>query len=149
MSTQSIIRAIEVQAFAHSTEDPGKVRKALLELFPPELRDKVELQEEYLSGHYGNPIRKLVIKLEGPDAVRVLNYILERLDSADKSYLLASIEERVDKNGVFYFRLSKQDAYLGRLSIYEADDVIRVSVHVTGRRRRAIRFLEELLRSGG
>ena len=149
MSTQSIIRSIEVQAFAHSTEDPGKVRKALLELFPPELRDKVELQEEYLSGHYGNPIRKLVIKLEGPDAIRVLNYILERLDSADKSYLLASIEERVDKNGVFYFRLSKQDADLGRLSVYEADDVIRVSVHVTGRRRKAIEFLGKLLRSGG
>lgn len=133
------VRSVRLRVSVHATEDEEKVVTALLNVIPKELRDRVKIEREEYEGHYGNPILVLTITVEGEDAESVLSYILSRLDSVDKKLLAASLEERVDKEGSLYFRLSKQDAYQGRLSVYESDDVIRVSVGFRGKRREAMR----------
>ncbi|MCE4624458.1 MAG: hypothetical protein F7C35_01155 [Desulfurococcales archaeon] len=144
------VHSIKLRVNVHATEDEEKVRKALLEAIPEEYRSKVRIEREEYTGHYGNPILVLSINVENPDeSEKILNYILSKLDRVDKTMLAASLEERVDKEGSLYFRLSKQDALQGRLTIYESDDVIRVKVGYSGRRKRALHDYERRLRSGG
>jgi len=143
------IMYLEATAIVHSTEDIEKVRKALMEVFPPSVRSSIKIEQDEATGHFGNPIIRLSARVDCVDAESTLRYILGRLDDADVGYLKGSLEDRVDKNGVLYLRLSKQDAYLGRLSIYEADDVVRISVHIRGRRRSVMRVLENILSKRG
>ncbi len=140
------IRTIKLRVSVHATEDEQKVVKALLEAIPEDLRSSVKIERESYEGHYGNPIIVLSINITKPeDAEAVLEYILSRLGRGDKGVLLSSLEERVDKEGSLYFRLSKQEAYEGKLTVYEADDVIRVKVGYKGKRKEAIKEYERRL----
>ena len=133
------VRSIEIRAFVHATEDEEKVVRAILEALPEDLRGSVKIEREEYTGHYGNPILILRIYVNEPGtADRILSYLLERMSSADRRALLASLEDRVDREGSFYMRISKQEAYQGRIVLYEADDVIRISVGFSGRRRKAM-----------
>jgi len=143
------IRELRAQVFVHATEERERVVKALMELFPEDLRGQLEVEEELLEGHYGNPIVKIVARIRGEAAERVFQYILSRLSDIDRGALAGTLDDRVDREGTLYFRVSKQEAFLGRLTIYEADDVIRVTVHFHGRRRDAMRDYEARLRPSG
>ena len=142
------IIAVEARVFVHATEEKEKVLKALMEIIPEDLRNEVKVEEEHLEGHYGNPIIKLTVRVEGEKAREVVEYIVSRLSSIDKSILYTSLEDRVDKDGTLYFRLSKQEAYRGNINVYESDDVIRISVHFAGRRSKAMKEYERLLGGG-
>jgi len=131
------VAGIEFRVNVHATEDKEKVLRALKNILG-DYWELVEVEEEEYSGHYGNPIRVLRVRIRGPRAGEVLDYVLSRLSRGDRQVLSASLEDRVDKEGTLYFRLSKQDAFLGRLIVYEADDVVRVSVSFHGRRKDAL-----------
>ncbi len=139
------VSRIEARVYVHATESKEKVLQALLNLFPEDVREELVIEEEMYEGHYGNPIVVLTARLEGENARKALESILSRMRAADIRYLEGSLDERVDKSGAMYFRVSKQDAYLGEVSIYEADDVIRISVHYHGGRRKALKEYKELL----
>ncbi len=140
------VTRLEARVYVHATESREKVLQALLNLFPEDVRGDLVIEEERYEGHYGNPIIVITARIEGEKARRALESILSRMRTTDVRYLEGSLEERVDKSGVMYFRVSKQDAYLGEVSVYEADDVIRVSVHFQGGRRRAIKEYREILK---
>lgn len=143
------VHSIKLRVNVHATEDEEKVKRALLEAIPEEYRSKIRIEREEYTGHYGNPILVLSINIENPEeSEKILDYILSKLDRVDKTMLAASLEERVDKEGSLYFRLSKQDALQGRLTIYESDDVIRVKVGYSGRRKKALHDYERRLKSG-
>ncbi len=132
------IHSIEFRVYVHATEDRERVLRALKNIIPEYAWDEAEIVEETYQGHYGNPITVITVRIRGERAAKVLDDILSRMSKGDKSILAGSIEERVDKEGTLYFRLSKQDAFLGRLILYEADDVVRISVSFTGKRREAV-----------
>jgi RNA binding exosome subunit len=143
------IHSIKLRVSVHATEDEERVRKALLEAIPEELRSTIRINREEYTGHYGNPILVLTIEINNPKlAEEIFSYILKRLATTDRNLLLDSLEERVDKNGTLYFRLSKQEAYEGRLTVYEADDVIKVNVGYEGRRRKALEEYRRKLEDG-
>lgn len=138
------VKSLELRAYVHATEERERVLKALRSVLGEEFWSTAVVLEERYEGHYGNPVTVLTVRLPSAEqAATALKSILSRLSNGDIAILLQSLEERVDRNGSLYFRLSKQDAYLGRLILYEADDVIRVSIGFQGRRRKA---LEEYLR---
>ena len=140
-----IIR-VTARVYVHATEEKDRVMKALMNVFPRELWGDVEVREEKYEGHYGNPIIVLEAGISDPQkALQAFKNIVNRLDEADRRYLLASLEERVDKNGTLYIRLSKQQAYLGSLRVFEADDVVRVAVAFQGSRRKALKEYHELI----
>ncbi len=140
------VREVRAQVFVHATEERERVLKALMEVFPEEVRGEVRIEEERLEGHYGNPIVKIVARVEGEAAAKTFEHILSRLSRIDRQALRGTLEDRVDKEGTLYMRLSKQDAFLGGLTLYEADDVIRITIHFQGRRRAALSAYEEALR---
>lgn len=140
------VRRVNARAYVHATEDRERVLKALITVFPGDIIDRLEIREERYEGHYGNPI--IVLEADSRDplvAEKTLRHVLSSLPSSDRRYLLASLEERVDRSGSLYLRLSKQKAYLGELVIHEGDDVIRLMVSFEGSRKSALEEYRSLI----
>lgn len=144
----AVSRAI-LYTHAHATEDIEKVEQALLNVLPPNIRMKVSIEREAITGFYGNIINRLKVIVEGEDAFELLKYLLNVMDETDRRLLLSTIEHRYDrKSNELYIRLSKQDAYLGVVRLYEGDDVVKVSVSFSIQKSLSAvrRFIEELVK---
>jgi RNA binding exosome subunit len=127
------IVAVEITVHAHATEDVGRVRAAVENLLPPELRGKVRFEEQHLEGHHGNPITRMKVRLTGANAERFLLHVAGMLSDAEKKVLESLFESRYDRrSGRLYLRFSKQDAYLGEARLYDGDDVVHVVVVFRG-----------------
>lgn len=75
-----------------------------------------------LSGHYGNPIIYITIKLSSSDVKNILSVMKEKLPEEDRNYLLNTIDEYFHKSTV-YIRLDKQRLCQGKLSLVEEDPI--------------------------
>ncbi|MEM4564720.1 MAG: RNA-binding domain-containing protein, partial [Desulfurococcaceae archaeon] len=62
------LNSLKLRAFIYATESEEKVLKALLNLIPPELRDRVAVSRQLVKGHHGNPIVLVQAVLQGGDA---------------------------------------------------------------------------------
>ncbi len=125
------MESIELTTHCHATEDLDKVRKALLNVIPSELRPILQnyVSTETFSGYYGNPITRLRLVVPSNYAEQVLLHILCSLPKFDREYLLTTLEQRYDSRAnKLYLRLSKQEAYLGTLSLYDGGDAVRIVV---------------------
>ncbi len=138
------VRRLELQALCHATEAPEKVREALLNLLPEELRGRANVEETIMKGHYGNPIRLLRIILAENDAERTLKWLFSKMSRDDLRLLELSLERRMDKGGHLYLRLDKQDAYMGRVRITGGGDVVRLAASIRGKPIEAIRRLASI-----
>lgn len=133
MSRDFKVKHLTISVFKHSTEDSEKVKTALLNVLPGELRNVINIDERVVSGHYGNEIRILNIRFQHNQALEVLKNIICSLSEADRNVLLMSLSSRVgDTSSHLHLRLSKQDAFLGRLAILDGNDVIKVVTTIDG-----------------
>ncbi len=140
------IKNVELRVYVHSTESEEKVMHAIENVIGSDILSKAEVSVENATGHYGNNIKIITIKVRNDIAKQLINRILSRLGKADLLALSSTLEERVDKEGTLFFRLSKQDAFRGDLILYEADDVIHISIGFHGRRKRALAEYQEALK---
>lgn len=143
------VKLLRASTFTHATEDPGKVRQALLNILPHGLRSSKKLTEEVVKGHHGNEIRIYKLELHGDEALEVLKYVVCSLDESDRRVLLLSISDRVgDVKSHLYIRLGKQEAYMGRLVVRDGSDVVKVSITIDGCRSSddVSEFLKELIK---
>lgn len=120
-----IVRKIEILTNVHATEDDAKVRKAILNLVPSELRDKVKIKQLTFQGHYGNPIKRLILTIIGDHADKVFKNIILRMTETDRRIIDTTLDNRLTSSHL-YIRLSKQEAYQGNIVLYEGDDVIKI-----------------------
>ncbi len=147
MAYTRIVR-VELAAHAHATEDPDRVEKALLNLVPDGLKNRVKIERKVLEGHYNNPITRIVARLEGRDAEEFVKGLGEMLNEQDKRILSALFESRYDeRSGRLFIRFSKQDAYMGEIRLHDGDDVVHVVIQLRGAPR--LRKAEEILREAG
>ena len=72
MSSKLPIAYIDIRVFAHATEDNEKVQAAVRNLLPEELAQTIIFQTTSLTGHYGNPITLLTVKLTDKKLFRQL-----------------------------------------------------------------------------
>ncbi|NPA97650.1 MAG: hypothetical protein GXO32_08635 [Crenarchaeota archaeon] len=129
MTRRIRIESIEIVAHCHATENPEKVKQAIVNILPPELRGRARIVEQRLTGYFRNPITRLVLVLHRDEAAETLKHILSRLPEHDRRYLLLSLDQRYDrKSNKLFLRLDKQEAYLGNLVLSEGSDTVRVSV---------------------
>jgi len=127
------VSRLSLSVFYHSTENPAKVRKAVLNLIPPELRERVSMDEVVTQGHYGNEIGIITVTLKGKNAFKTLEFIICSMERVDRNILVATVSNRAGhRPSHLYFRVSKQEAYLGKVELMDGDDVIKVSVTVNG-----------------
>jgi len=124
--------SVDIETFAHATEDPEKVLKSLKFILPEEILDEVKIKREELKGHYKNPIiifrtairRKRLVK-------KVISHIAKILSEKDKKRIKSSFNRRLDPSGNLYLRFDKQEAYLGKAVLTESGDSIRVKIAFT------------------
>ena len=120
---------VVLSTHCHATEDLEKVKRALLNSIPPELRTTANIHSEMLHGYHGNPIIKLEVRFKGDEAYHVIRYLLSSISDVDRRYLFASLDMRYNrKDNKLFLRLDKQEAYLGNIVLYEGDDSIKISV---------------------
>ena len=138
------VRYLEVSASCHATEDVDKVRKAMLNLVPEDLREKISFTEKTFRGHYGNPIILLSFRLKGGDAEKTLKHIASKIDEISKKLLNASLSLRLELPKL-YLRFSKQEAYLGKIVLEDSDDIVKVVISFTARETGALKeYLREI-----
>lgn len=130
--------ALELSAFAHSTENEERVLAALLNALPAGLRNvflqRVKVQS--LEGYYGNVIKLVKLSIGRDSAGEVLKYVLCSMSRADREVLLSTLESRVEsRRARLHLRLSKQDLYLGRVVLSEGSDVVKVVASFEGEHR--------------
>lgn len=117
------IRWVEARTHAHATEDEARVLQALdlaCDGDPP--------RREAFEGHFRNPIVRLTRHVR--DA-RAIDATWRRWMAAGlPDELLRDVDRRVDEDGVLHFRLDKQEAYAGRLSLARTADSIDVRVRL-------------------
>ncbi|MCD6324290.1 MAG: hypothetical protein J7L55_04190 [Desulfurococcales archaeon] len=132
---RAVIR-LTATTFYHSTEDPDKVKTALLNVLFNGGSVDAEISESVVEGHYGNRIGILTCVIEGKKAEDVFRRIVCSMNNVDRNILKATLPNRVGvRPSHMHIRLSKQDAYLGRIVLLDGDDVIKVSVTVNGVRK--------------
>ena len=121
--SMAIYRA-QLETIIHATESPEKVKTAVLNLLPPELREKVCWEETPLEGHYGNPITLLKAEFSGEDSRKLMKWLAEKLGQLDKELLEGKLDLHYDRAGILYLRFNKQQVYLGKVELSEGEPVI-------------------------
>ncbi|HLE96430.1 MAG TPA: RNA-binding domain-containing protein [Candidatus Thermoplasmatota archaeon] len=109
---------VALRAFAHATEDPEKVRAALATL----LGDAAVTQTA-VEGSHGNPI--LILEATAERTADIKAFWRRVSDSGLAPRLVEEIDRRLDDEGLFFVRFSKQAAALGRIELSQDDDAIQ------------------------
>lgn len=135
------VRSVEARVFVHATENRDKVLAALRNVV-----GDARIEEDVLEGYFGNPIDVITAVVEGQQAEEVVLRILSGLSEADRAFLLATLEDRIDKNGSLHIRLDKQKAYLGKFAISDSDDVIKLQIRLKLKGREDLAELERLIK---
>lgn len=136
---------IEAETYCHATEDPGRVKEALSYLLGPE----VDVEVKDTRGHYGNPISVLKAMITRKREIRGM---FERLDEEVIDRLKASIDERLDDDCNFFFRLDRGSLYLGKAELTRGDYVVKVRGKVEcypAKREKAEEKLKDLFSDRG
>ena len=109
---------------AHATEDINKVEQAATFVVQMISKDEVNLSRQYVRGHHGNLITtisaKLASKTVAGEALRLLS---QKLSESDKQFLGNEIRNCVDEDGNLYLRFDKQEAYLRKVRLHQADPI--------------------------
>ncbi|HUT82030.1 MAG TPA: RNA-binding domain-containing protein [Candidatus Bathyarchaeia archaeon] len=123
------LKEINFSCSSHSTEDVEKVKKAIVNLLPETIRDKVEISDVKLRGHAGNEISLLELNITQNKMIsNILGYLASNILEIDKDSLLQEVDERIDENNCFYLRFNKQDAYNEVITLDDGDNSIRVVI---------------------
>jgi len=117
------VARIDIEFFAHATEDLEKVMEAVRHILPANRMEEIDFKKNSLKGHHGNPIVFFETKIAGKELVKaVIESIFSRLSVLDKETLRREIEMHVEK-GSLYLRLDKQAAFQGVVKLGTADPI--------------------------
>lgn len=119
----SLINYVKLRVFVHATEDFGKVVQAVKNLFPSQIAEEIKFKKIRLTGHHGNPIILLEVKIKERKLIKAL---MERLSSdlnaLDREFLATNFE-RHTKKGSLYLRFDKQSAFGGKVKFSSSDPI--------------------------
>jgi RNA binding exosome subunit len=120
------IRKIEARVYSRATEISERVATAVLNIFPEEVRKNVSISEEKADGQSGDAISILSGELKDKDECEItFDYILNHMDKRDRRAVNRSLDLRLDNHCVFFLRIDKQGAFLGKIRLANNTDVIR------------------------
>ena len=123
-ASERLIGSLQIEAFAHATEDPEKVKHALSNIIPDLDAD---IQIENLKGHYENPILLLRMKIEDRDRVeKAVSLLQEKTGPEQKKSLALELNQHLDERGWLYLRLDKQELFRERIVFSDGDDVVKI-----------------------
>ncbi|MGQ9759352.1 MAG: RNA-binding domain-containing protein [Candidatus Methanomethylicaceae archaeon] len=128
-----MISSISISAIAHATEEPEKVKSAILNLIPKQLRSSFTVRQTSAKGHHGNPIIFFTVDIHDPKSAKeVAEFIVHSLSSIDISTIRDQISLYYDGRSSIFLRFDKQSAYLGTLRLSRSDDVVKLRISLLG-----------------
>jgi hypothetical protein len=107
---------VKSRVMIYSTEDADRISNMFAELTGTD-----EYTEEIAEGELGNITRILEVSLTKK---KDIDGLFERLGEDVINWISNEIEERIDEDCSFFFRLDKQDAMSGKYRIGAGGDVI-------------------------
>ena len=114
----ALFHYVQLRAFAHETEDPTKVKAAMVNAAHDA---KASVAETRAEGTYGNRILILEADVKSAPAAKQLFGALARDDPRGFAHIVSTARDRLDENLNFHMRLDKQEAYGGRV-VLATDD---------------------------
>ncbi len=119
---KKIIDGIYIRAIAHATEDEAKVLDAL-----EFISGRRDFERDETVGYHGNKIVIFQMTLRKNKEIRELLNHLFKIGVIDT--LLPNIQNLVDDEGNLFFRVDKQEAYLGRIALNGLDSIsVRIKI---------------------
>ncbi len=119
-----------LEMFIYPTEDKEKALAALIKLVPQEVRDRLLIERTSFKSHYGYSLEKATIKLSDKEAAAFAKYLEELLDDSSVMKINQTLETRTDDRNL-YLRVSKQEAYEGRIRLYDKDPGGQIRIRIT------------------
>ncbi len=128
-----LVSMIELQTLIHSTEDPSKVRTALLNVVCPSDRESIHISSDRMVGYYKNPIRLLKVRIRDRQILkRTIEHLSSKLQAIEKERIASRLDLMSDRSKFLYLRLDKQMAYEENLRLGRHDP-IRVRIKFSPR----------------
>ncbi|MFX0054014.1 MAG: RNA-binding domain-containing protein [Promethearchaeota archaeon] len=125
------ISKIEARAYSRGTEIVERVTEAVLNLYPEELRDSVEIEAEATESHKNTEIIVILASIEKKAyCAQTFARIIESLSEKERKTLRRTLSRRLDDQCVLFLRIDKQASYLGEIRLASNSDVISVRVHL-------------------
>ena len=145
MSAKPPIAYIDIRVFAHATEEPFKVQKAVQNLLPTALSQTLLFEKTSCTGHHGNPIILFTSKLTDKKLLpSMIEKIGKDLGTLDKEELNRYLKMHIEKGNLF-LRFDKQSAFLGTLK-FSQNDPIHIKIHF---KNKTTQEITEILRQAG
>jgi len=119
----------ELSIIIHATEDLDKVLRSIRNMFMLDL-ERLRIQRNDLSGHFGNPLTYIKIKLDREATKKVVETLFKKMSPVDKETLIRNLDEYIHKRKL-YIRLDKQLFCSGELSLGETDAIRIVIKNIT------------------
>jgi RNA binding exosome subunit len=119
------ISYVEISLIVHVTENLQKVLTAVRNLFPNPYNDNVSFKKENLWGHHKNLIIFVKTTIKKKNRIYALiENVYTKLDIKDKDELSKAFIQRLDNKKMFFLRLDKQKAYLGKIKLSTIDPIL-------------------------
>ena len=144
------IRKIEARAYSRATEISERVSTALCGIFPENIRQNVSISEESAEGQSGDSILILTGLLDNREECELsFDFMLQHMEKKDRRALKRTLDLRLNKNCVFFLRIDKQGAFLGKIRLADYADVIRTRIYFSDnprcKKKDAISLIERRL----
>lgn len=138
-----MVNQIEIifEVIMHATEDKRKILDSIDELF--EIKEQ-EFIEEKLSGHFGNPILLLKVRIYKKRAEGFLKKLISKISKLQMNEFLQEIDMHFEDSSLF-LRVGKQDVIRKSVSFQQNDAIkIKISIPVYKRDELTKTYLEIL-----
>ena len=126
------IARVEVRAYSRATEVLDRVKTAILNLYPDDIRDAIEVTTVKTTSHSKTPIIVITASTKAKkNAEYAFNHIISNLSEEDKIELKNTLYQRINDKCVLFVRIDKQAAYLGEVRLARNPDLVSVKVHIS------------------
>ncbi len=124
------ISKIEARAYARATEISERVSTAIRSIFPEHVRKNVSISEERAEGQSGDSISIISGLLDNRDECEIsFDSVLKKMEKKDLRAIKRTLDLRLSSNCVFFLRIDKQGAFLGKIRLSDNADVIRTKIY--------------------
>ncbi len=122
-----MVNQIEItfEVIIHATEDKRKILDSIDELF--EIKEQ-EFIEEKLSGHFGNPILLLKVRINKKRAEDFLKKLISKISKLQMNEFLQEIDMHFEDSSLF-LRVGKQDIIRKSVS-FQQNDAIKIKISI-------------------